>query len=199
MILIGEADASSPSSGSPWSVGSQAKATITTSKTFQPDLKKRHGLNSSAISLTTTSIVKMIEMAMLKYPTTGEEAYLGSVSMPASPAAKRMASVTPFWNQDWCATERHRRAGPLMYQAAQGWRCSGGLSSLFSPMPRHRASTSSFLPLCDMRSCSLRLASAEASASESFLSSSTSSMLSAMPRVIAPMKRESVTREASST
>ena len=23
--------------------------------------------------------------------------------------------MTPWWNQDWCATERHRRAGPLMY------------------------------------------------------------------------------------
>ena len=48
--------------------------------------------------MTTTSTVKMIEMLRLKYATTGAEAYFGSVSRPASPAAKRIATVTPFWN-----------------------------------------------------------------------------------------------------
>ena len=50
--------------------------------------------------MTTTSTVKMIEMLRLKYATTGAEAYFGSVSRPASPAAKRIATVTPFWNLD---------------------------------------------------------------------------------------------------
>eukprot|EP00964_Phaeocystis_antarctica_P027150 scaffold15302_cov58-Phaeocystis_antarctica.AAC.1 len=51
MILMGDAAASSPSSVSPSSVGSQAKNTMTTSKTFQPERRNRHGLRSSAITL----------------------------------------------------------------------------------------------------------------------------------------------------